>query len=248
MRRAVRPRDLAFLLFALSVGALCLRLGFWQLDRLAERRQTNAEIQLSQSLPPLDINASPAVLPSDAYRTATARGTFDLAHQVWLSNRSLNGQPGVHWVVPLQLDGRSEGILVDRGWMPLAESESPPRADRPSASAVEIRGMLLPSQVEPRWTFMADRVPAPGDPPLASWRVLFIPGIQAQTPYRLLPLYLAATEAPADSPLPKPDVSIDLSEGSHLGYAVQWFAFCTIAWVGAALYARRHLSIGGRHS
>jgi surfeit locus 1 family protein len=248
VRRAVRSRDLAFLLFALAVGALCLRLGFWQLDRLAERRQKNAEIQLSQSLPPLDLNTAPTVLPSDAYRTATARGTYDLTHQVRLSNRSLNGQPGVHWVVPLLLEGRTEGILVDRGWLPLPESEAPPLAVPPSGSAVEVRGVLLPSQVEPRWTFMADRVPGPGDPPLASWRVLFIPGIQAQTPYRLMPLYLAATEAPADSPFPKPDVSIDRSEGSHLGYAVQWFAFCAIAWVGAALYARRRLSVGGRHS
>lgn len=236
--RALRPRDFAFLLFALAVGAICLRLGFWQLDRLHERRQANAEIRARQSAPRLDLNTGDPVTTSDAYRSATASGTFDHEHQVLLSNRSLNGQPGAHWVIPLQLQGRTEAILVDRGWLPLPESEPDRLADLRSEGTVEIRGVLLPTQSEPRWAFMADRIPGPGEPPLPVWRVLFVPGIQAQTPYPLLPLYLAASEPPPDSPLPKPDVTIDLSEGSHLSYAIQWFAFCAIAWIGAWAYGR----------
>jgi len=239
--RALRPREFAFLLFALAVGAVCLRLGFWQLDRLEQRRQANAQIRLSQTMPPLDLNAAEAVLRSDAFRPATASGVFDLDHQILLSNRSLNGQPGVHWVAPLRLPGRPEAILVDRGWLPLSETEPDRLAELPSDGTVAVRGVLFPTQIEPRWTFMADRVPGAGEPPLFAWRVLYIPGIQAQTPYPLLPLYLAASEPPPDSPLPKPDFAIDVSEGSHLAYAIQWFAFCAIAWVGAGLYGRQRL-------
>ena len=242
--RALRLRDFTFLLFAFAVGAACLRLGFWQLDRLTERRQANAEVRAKQSMPPINLNAGDAVTASDAFRPAEARGSFDLERQVLLSNRSLNGQPGMHWVVPLRLQGRTESILVDRGWLPLSETEPDRLAKLPSSGTVEIGGVLLPTQIEPRWGFMADRLPSPGQPPLFVWRVLSIPGLQAQTPYPLLPLYLAAAEPPSDSPLPKPDVAIDLSEGSHLSYAIQWFAFCAIAWIGASLYARRRLRAG----
>jgi len=242
--RALRPRDFTFLLFAFAVGAACLRLGFWQLDRLAERRQANAEVRANQSMGPVDLNAVTTVTAADAFRSAEARGAFDLERQVLLSNRSLNGQPGMHWVVPLRLRGRTDAILVDRGWLPLSETEPDRLASLPSSGTAEIRGVLLPTQIEPRWGFMADRLPSPGQPPLFVWRVLSIPGIQAQTPYPLLPLYLAATEPPSDSSLPKPDVAIDLSEGSHLTYAIQWFAFCAIAWIGASLYARRRLRTG----
>ena len=239
--QALRPRDWAFLLFALAIGALCLRLGFWQLDRLAERRLANSAIRLSQSMPSIDLNAGGLVSPSDAFRSAQATGTFDLKNQVLLLNRSLNGQPGVHWVVPLRLEGSADAVLVDRGWLPLSESEPARLARLPSSGTIHVEGMLLPTQVEPRWAFMADRVPGPGELRLDAWRVLYIPGIQAQTPYPLLPLYLAADKSPSDSPLPRPDVLIDLSEGPHLSYAVQWFAFCTIAWIGAAFFARRRL-------
>jgi surfeit locus 1 family protein len=237
--RALRPRDFTFLLFAFAVGAACLRLGFWQLDRLAERRQANAEVRAKQSMPPVNLNAADAVTASDAFRPAEARGSFDLGRQVLLSNRSLNGQPGMHWVVPLRLQGRAEAILVDRGWLPLSETGTDRLASLPSSGTAEIRGVLLPTQIEPRWGFMADRLPSPGQPPLFVWRVLSIPGLQAQMPYPLLALYLAAAEPPSGSPLPKPDFAIDLSEGSHLSYAIQWFAFCAIAWIGAGVYAHR---------
>jgi surfeit locus 1 family protein len=237
----VRARDVAFLTLAVVVGATCLRLGFWQLDRLEERRRANALIRASQSLPSLNLNLQDALTASDAYRRAVASGEFDLEHQVLLSNRSLNGQAGVHWVVPLRLEGSDDAILVDRGWLPLSESAPDRLAALPATHPAELPGVLMPTQLEPRWGFMADQVPGAGEPALTSWRVLNIPGIQAQTPYPLLPLYLAASEAPANSALPRPDVSIDLSEGSHLSYAIQWFAFCAIAWIGAVVYLRRRL-------
>ena len=48
--------------------------------------------------------------------------------------------------------------------------------------------------------------------------------------------------APELVPLGRPE----LSEGPHLGYAVQWFTFTTIAVVGYALLLRRVAGTGPR--
>ena len=38
--------------------------------------------------------------------------------------------------------------------------------------------------------------------------------------------------------MPAANVEIDLSDGPHLSYAIQWFAFATILLVGYAAYVR----------
>ena len=49
----------------------------------------------------------------------------------------------------------------------------------------------------------------------------------ATLPYRLLPLYLEEEGAPGGPVrwLPRPDPDLQLSEGPHLFYSIQWFAF-----------------------
>jgi surfeit locus 1 family protein len=42
----------------------------------------------------------------------------------------------------------------------------------------------------------------------------------------------------SDPPFANPP-ELDLSEGSHFGYAVQWFSFATLLLVGYPFYIRR---------
>jgi surfeit locus 1 family protein len=231
------------LLVALAVGATCLRLGFLQLDRLSERRQANTEIRANPSTPPISLNSAEAVTASDAFRSAESLGTLDLEHHAVLSTRSLNGQPGMRPVLPLRLQSRTDAILVDRGWLPLSETEPERLTDPPSSATSEVRGVLLPPQVEPRWGFVAGRLPDPGQPPHSAGRVLSIPGIQAQTLCSPLPMYLAACVPAPDPALPKPDIALDLSEGPHLSQAIRGFAFCAIPWIEASADARRRLGM-----
>jgi surfeit locus 1 family protein len=57
--------------------------------------------------------------------------------------------------------------------------------------------------------------------------------------YGLLPFYVQA-EVSEDGVLPIAEVpSLDLTEGPHLGYAVQWFGFALILAIGYPAYVRR---------
>jgi len=226
-----------FAALCLALGVVCLRLGFWQLARLEERRAHNRLVQARQSMPPLrlDRSISQADVP---FRRVLARGRFDPAYQIVLKNRTFDDRSGLHLVTPLRLEGSEMGLLVDRGWIP---SESGAIGDLGAFAVegiIEVQGTVLPTQTEPRWGFLADR-PTSLQEPLEVWRVLSVPGIQSQTPYPLLPYFLAQSEAVASPQAPLPDVEIDLSEGPHLGYALQWFAFSGIALLGGGTWLLR---------
>jgi len=243
--RRLRVAHWAFAGFALVVGALCIRLGVWQLERLEERRTRNAAIQTEIDRPVVNLNTEP--IPSDGltYRRIRASGTFDPAHEIVLSNRAYSGQAGVHLITPLRIDGADAAVLIDRGWIPASQASPAGRAAFAIGGTIEVTGIGRPSQQEPSIALLADPTRGPGSPPLDGWRFLDLPAIQTQVPNPLLPVILEASEPVGGMSPPKPQTEIDLSEGSHLSYAVQWFAFAAIALLGGAAWlvrsARRNL-------
>jgi surfeit locus 1 family protein len=227
-----------FLALALLTAALFVRLGFWQLARHEERSDRNALIRSRMAQPPLQLTDPASLTEGESYRRVQARGEFDPANQILLSNRTYQERPGYHLVTPLLAEGSAAAVLVDRGWIP-QEDES--RLDRYAVEGpVSLIGLLMPSQDEPAWSLLADPTPAPGER-RATWRALHIPWVQQQSPYRLADLYIELSEPiqreAGTAPIPVPE--LELTPGPHLGYAVQWFAFAAIAVGGALLWARR---------
>jgi surfeit locus 1 family protein len=65
-------------------------------------------------------------------------------------------------------------------------------------------------------------------------------GIGEQMPYAILPVYVqAAGTARADGMPVAGTPVLELTEGPHRGYAMQWFAFAAILVVGYPIYVRR---------
>jgi surfeit locus 1 family protein len=240
--RALRTRDWSFILLITIVTAACIRLGFWQLDRLEQRRVEIAHIQARLDNPPIKV-ASTVIAPSFAFQPAFAVGEFDSQQQILLENQSLDGQPGFHLVTPLLFKGTDGAILVDRGWIPFEPGIAGDLQAFDIHGEVEITGILIPSVDQPAWSFLADPAPGPDEPPLGTWRFLTIDLIQRQVAYPLAALILVQTEPLYnDTGLPEPDPRIELDEGPHLGYAIQWFAFAMIAIVGGGLWIHRQIS------
>jgi len=223
---AIRGRHVGVVVVALIVAAVCIRLGLWQLHRLHGRQQINAILAVRGAEPARDIEGSdPASLP---YAHVIATGTYDPAHEVILSGRSLNGAPGNHVLTPLVIEDGT-AVLVDRGWVPL-EVDTPPvigDAAAPSGT-VHIEGIALSPD--------ASSDPAPS--PAASITTRIDLGISG-LPYDVMPVYvLLGTQRPTQAlPVPAPPPTPD--EGPHFSYMLQWFAFATIALVGGAVLLRR---------
>jgi len=232
-------------LATIGVALLCalfLTLGFWQLQRLGQKRAANALILARMQEPPLTLSGQVLDPELTNLRRAVVRGSYDYDQEIVLRNRTHNEIPGVHVIVPLRIAGSDAAVLVDRGWIPYEMAEQTQRAQfRDAAGEVEVSGILQQSQVRPGRVAPADPPLGPDRPRLDAWHRVDIPRIQEQVPYPLLPLFLEeaqaadATDAPARR-FPRAAPEIALSEGGHLGYAVQWFAFAGILVGGYALF------------
>lgn len=240
VRRA--PALLAAVL-ALLVAAVCVRLGFWQLDRLEQRRERNAVLRESLALPPLDLDArSLEAVRRDPerfrFRRVRLRGEYVRGAEVVLRGRSLGGRPGVHLLTPLRLAGTRWAVLVDRGWTasPDALTVDPRPLEEPGPREVE--GILtpFPPGVEERRP-LEQQV---GEREVASIQRLDPAYIQTRLGAPLLPVAYVQQLPGGEPPpgvqrLPLPE----MTEGPHLGYAVQWFSFAAIAVGGLLVLAIR---------
>jgi surfeit locus 1 family protein len=114
------PRILPTIAY-LVILALLLWLGFWQLDRAEQKRSELAARAAATSAPVVTINEVQATLAKSEYRRARAIGEYDTRHQFLLDNRVEDGEVGYRVLTPFKLAGRTEAVLVDRGFIPMTQ-------------------------------------------------------------------------------------------------------------------------------
>jgi surfeit locus 1 family protein len=221
---SLRRKDYVGAAVALLLAAGCVRLGFWQLHRLHQRRARNAVIAAARALPPIDLPAASA--DSLVERRVRARGTYDWTHEhVWHA-RTYQGAPGVTLVTPLRLaDGT--WVLVDRGWAPSADAYHVDSPHFREADTATIEGL---AEAAPRDRGDADprRLADSLGGAVLPVVVQLLPG--GTTAH--LPLGLVRWPAP------------ELDEGPHLSYTVQWFSFALIILVGTVMLLRKQAREG----
>lgn len=207
------------LVVVLLGAALTARLGLWQLDRAQYKLALQATIDAEAARPPLanaDLGGE-----QQLHRRVILRGRWMADRSVWLDNRPMDGHAGFYVVTPLQLAGRSEAILVQRGWAPrdpADRSHLPPLAT--PAGEVEVVGRLAASP---------SRLYELGDGSSGVIRQnLDAAALAAESGLQLLPLTVVQTsDAQGDGLLrhwPAPDLGLH----KHYGYAFQWFALCAL--------------------
>lgn len=117
----MKPGSRVWILLAtLCTAALTARLGWWQLDRAAEKQQLQASRDARAQLPALssqDLTHDARVMDRESGRRVSVQGSWVADATVYLDNRTLGGRVGFFVLTPLVLhDGRT--IVVQRGWLP----------------------------------------------------------------------------------------------------------------------------------
>ena len=230
-------RRYGILVVAFCCAGLCVRLGFWQLDRLSQRRAYNTLLETRWQLPPVDLKTESSIDTLD-YRRTVARGVFDFDHQLVVMARSYHGVPGVHVVTPLRLDN-GMAILVERGWVPSPDANTVDLTEFPEADSTVVAGIL--------------RGPQQGGPAIANtgWpihvRNVDPAALQDRYSYPLHPLLLRRTSQVGESASElRLILQPELNNGPHLSYAMQWFTFATIALVGGVILFLREPGAANR--
>lgn len=223
---------------------LCVTLGFWQLDRRADRRAVNEQVKERIRPPsPLPVDGfTSGTANALRYRGVSAVGRYDPANELLVRYRSFEGLPGYGVVTPLVLSDGGGVILVDRGWIPLERGEQWPRsAGDAAAPAGEVTVTVTGWLAGPHRSRVNPEAPRPAEQRPGVVSDVSAPQLRTVLPYpRLYEMTLVADGPPDHFPAPVGEP--DISEGPHLGYAFQWFSFAAIAvigWTAIVLTARR---------
>lgn len=229
-------RSLSLLLISLVTAAICVRLGFWQLSRLDQRRAHNSAVATRLREAPASLDALPADTGLRHYRRVAVAGRADYDHEIVLVNRSRDGSPGVHIVTPVRVAGRDTAVLVNRGWVYSANGTDVDLARWRESDSVSVDGYVeLPSSRPGPARLGAERA-------VRAYRWLDAAAAGRELGFPVTPYYVVWTpppgeeQPPQDRPVRVPEPALD--EGSHMSYAVQWFSFATVALVGGIAFVR----------
>lgn len=217
---------------ALLCMALTARLGWWQLDRAAQKQALQTAIT-QQSAQAVLRNADAAALFAGSatsadrsawlHRPVQLTGRWQAAHTVYLDNRQMQGRPGFYVLTPLLLEGGG-AVVVQRGWVPRNFQDRtalPPIATPQGLVQVTGRIAAAPAQLYALGTEPAD---------VATSHIrqnLDLPAYAQQTGLALPPLSVVQTDAASEGLLrdwPVPDAGVS----KHYGYAFQWFGLCAL--------------------
>jgi len=233
---------LAFAAFAVAISLGCVKLGFWQLDRLNERRTANAQIiaRLGEAAVSLDH------LPRNTtvrFRRATASGTYDFANEFVQTSRTRNGAPGVHIITPLRIASTDTALLVNRGWAYAPDGMSVDLALFREDSNAVVDGFVE--------EFSVSQGPVSTPSVARAVRRLDRDSIAARIPYPIASVLLVQRRdsgefTAVDRGTPVRATTPPLDEGPHRAYAIQWFAFALVGIVGTALVVQRDRTRRGR--
>jgi surfeit locus 1 family protein len=222
MRRRLHP---VVLLAAVGLTLLTARLGWWQLDRAAEKQALERQRSEQAALPMLVGDALPRRADEAApqlQRRAQLQGRWQAEATVALENRPMGGRVGFYVVTPLMLaDGTA--VLVQRGWIPRDLQDRTRLAPFDTAAGqVAVQGRIAP------------RVPRLYELGEAGGGVvrqnLDIDAFARERGLRLRPWVLIQDDTPGAAPdglrrdWPAPASGVD----KHHGYAFQWFALSAL--------------------
>lgn len=217
----------------LVLASVFVRLGWWQLDRLAERRAFNQLLGERMVAQPVSIQQVSRDTSAGHYRRVTAAGRLDYSRQIIYAGRSRHGSPGVYLITPMRIAGTDSLLLVNRGWVYSPDAGQVEESRWVERDSAEVTGYL-------------ETLAAGDAPPNARYpnrlHLLQRTAIErlvgrAVLPYVVVRTDTATTAVAADS-IPARLELPALDEGPHLSYAFQWFAFATIAVVGGIFLVR----------
>ena len=236
-----RPKWLLFHAVVVVGIVVMVLAGYWQLQRLDERKDFNQRVIERSQSEPFELRSvlerlDDGSLSADAaeWLPVTIDGTY-LPDQVLDFNNSQRGRAGDN-VLTAMITTDGDTVIVNRGFIPLG-------IDVPPAPQTEVVGLgyVRLSEVRDR----GGLTDADDGEPLSEIRRIDLPRLSQQFPGDVAPIYvqLIAAEPAIALGDPEPVLLPELSSGPHLSYAIQWFVFALCVAIGWVLAVRRSLRV-----
>ena len=219
-KNLTKPRWIALTAFLLIMIYLFIRLSDWQFDRYNTRIQNNEITTTALNSEPIKLTDLSQLSDLKDWQKVSIKGEFMDSDAKLLRRQYLESSLGFWVITPLKLDN-DQVILVNRGWIPIAES-STSQQEIPSSPQ---GGVTIIGYVQT----LKDTRSEPEDLPLNQINHLNSTNFSSQplsTSYLQLAFMTPMDNQVAIIPLP------ELSNGPHFSYAIQWILFALMLPIG----------------
>lgn len=233
MRFLLSRRWLTFFVVVLLLAWGAWALGQWQFHRLKEKRAANELIVANLSHPIVPLNDLLAVgrqpTAEQEWRRVSVTGRWDVRHTIVVKYQVRHGTSGVDLVTPLVRGAHGPAVLVDRGWMPTANTGD----TRPALPPLRPGPVTVTGYVRVNGSGGATNVDQ------LSTRAISSLAVAPVLSYRLYGGFIDLAE---QSPAPLHALGIvqmpdDTGDGPHFFYGLQWWFFGALALFGFGFLA-----------
>ena len=205
---------LAATIFYIIFGSVFVFLGFWQIERGAEKDQIVSNFEEAQMKQPLPISNN-----SKKWDRVYVNGALDKSKTIFIDNTIYKGALGYKVVAPLILD-MDEIILVDFGWTKQPERRGDVKTVEISSNRnISVTGVLEQPELG---LVLSDELFSSSWPKISQSKS--IDALQELFDEKIYP-FILLSDFRKDSDLTyiKPVVT-NMPPVKHYGYAGQWFA------------------------
>jgi len=231
-------------LLGLLVMPTMYKLGFWQLHRhemkVASNELTTTNLQ-AKPVPVERLTEPGTEVPkNDTYRTVSATGHYDTAHEMVARQRTDAGGDsiGYHVITPLVLaDGKA--VLVNRGWIPANGDNLTafPNVPKAPTGTITVTGRLRPDE-----TTAITGIRNRGGMPARQIMLINSKIVAKDVPEPLVGGYMELTTTSPKAQGTQPEVipePAQIDSSLNMAYAIQWWLFTAMVPVGWVILVRR---------
>ena len=218
----------AVVLCVVGIGIL-LNLGLWQVDRLQWKQAIVETIEQRIHSEPVSV-AEVDVLANETgdveYVPVTVSGTFLHSGERYFLSTSA-GQAGWNVHTPLLIEGTSDAIFVNRGFVPYALRDPATRPEGQIEGVTTVTGLARNASAEKPGGFTPDN---DLDGNAFFWRSLddMAAGLDLPEGTRLLPFTVDAGPGAAPGGHPIGGTTVIDVPNNHLQYAITWFSLAAL--------------------
>ena len=214
--------------FTIPALILLLALGSWQVKRMQWKNHMVADIKQHLVLPATDIPAH-VTIDTDQYKKVKITGEYPQGKEIFLYTgpRDFEGKAGYDVLAPLK---RTDGsyVLVDRGWIPLTEKNSPRTFEK-----ITVEGVIMKGEKKGYFT-------PENDTARNMWFWIDIPEAARYFKLDLPPYYIMQQESADKKVSPRGRViTVDSIRNDHLQYAITWYSAAFSLLVIYVIYHRK---------
>ncbi|MET0161871.1 MAG: SURF1 family protein [Microbacteriaceae bacterium] len=227
---------LGWLGLTVLVALVCCALGTWQFARRAEAQAEIAKVEANYDREPVPFAEELAAVDSwdeqQEWTPVVVEGEYLVDDEMLVRNRPRAGRVGYEVLTPLRLaDGTI--FIVNRGWIPSAGLNRASEVPAAPTGEVEVVARLKPTEPQ-----IAGRTDPEGTNQVATIRLEGIDerlggGVHTSAYGQLV------SEDPEPAEQAQLAARPVLDEGPHLSYALQWFVFATLAFIGYGYLLRQ---------